>query len=246
MNEKDRMIEVLMEHNNDLRSIHHSFRTRLDAIELYVRKRAKESYRSGREENQLELDLFAAIGGLEDLSSEFEKLSKEKAPKRLLQKTGVAMLDIIFEYFQDICIKKDVELTLNAWGNVRNMVIEAVSSENLQTLVVNLLHNAIDAIDAADAGTMHRLVVNIGHAGSHYMLSVWDTGKAFDAQILEKLGKERITSKKSSEGGGIGFEEIFNILQSHKASLNIDNTAGAGFTKIVSIFFNGLGQHTIM
>jgi len=242
--DKDRIIEILTKHNEDLRSIHHNIRVRLNALEQFVLKRALEAFQRGYNEES-NSELFAAFGGIEQLSSEFESMSKRKVPPRILHRTGVVMLDILFEYFERMCARENVEFTLNIWGNVQSMVQDCISSDKLQVLIVNLLQNAIAAIDAK-GGDLHKLLVNIGNSGHHYLLSVWDSGVGFTPDMLPKLGKEKVTSK-GGEDGGNGYVEIFDILNQCNASLIIEEMDigdSPGFLKMITLQFDGRNKRT--
>jgi len=265
--EQAKEIEVLTKTCNVLRSTHHSIKVRLDALKNYVLGHAYEYYKDGRGAKHSEA-LFAALGGIDEISAEFDARTKSLAALKILPKTGVFMLDILFELFQSICIEHDIEFTLNVRGDVSDMT-SVISSEKLQELAANLLQNAIDAVNAksrvddspnslqehlgiaVDDGfrlakySQSKLLVNIGVFGHSYMLSVWDSGIEFDVNTLQKIGKEPVTAKKD-EVGGLGFMDIFNCVEQHKASFMIEEGCPYDvFTKTITIVFDEKGQRII-
>jgi len=245
--EKDKNIEILTKHNDELRSLHHSIRTRLDALTNYITRRARIAYREGIDAES-HYDLFVALGGVQELSMEFDAETERIAPPRILPKTGVNMLDIIFEYLSEVCDKRKIEFTLNVRGNIGELIREVIPSDKLQVLVSNHTQNALEAIQEAiekNDNFQHRLVVTIGMEGRHFLFSVFDSGVAFNVETLMKIGKVRVTTRKSLSNGN-GFFDSFNIMKECKASLRIiEREPNNNFTKAVAIIFDEQGRYTI-
>jgi len=145
------------------------------------------------------------------LIDEYELETERIAPQRLLGKTGMHMLDILFEYFAQICHDEKIEFTLNIWGDMPN----DIPARHLEILVSNHATNALESIKEAKKETPskspHRLVITIGkrsHANP-FVLSIFDSGIPFSSpQTLAQLGETPTTTKNNPEGG-IGFMESF-------------------------------------
>lgn len=60
----------------------------------------------------------------------------------------------------------------------------------------------------------------LGFTGGFYKFSISDNGTPFSKEILNILGKEKVTTR--IDGSGIGYITIFEILKETKASLIID------------------------
>jgi len=248
--EKDKTIEVLTKHNDDLRSLHHSMRVRLNAISKYVRQHAARSYSEGFDENA-SLELLTILGGVQQLSAEFEVETERIAPKKLLPKTGVHMLDIMFEHFSQICFEQKIDFTLNLWDGVLEMTQNIIPSRKLEILVSNHVTNALESInesmDTNNNNNLHRLTITIGKRGEYFVFSVFDSGTPFTPKTLMKIGTEPTTTRRGLHGG-IGFQESFKIMDEYEVSLSImerELNDNGSFTKAVTFRFDNQNQYTI-
>ena len=210
----------LLKENDRLRSVHHRFNVRLRAMEL-----------SGHRAE--------GVGALSsEYKSEIGKLSAEIA----LQSTGIQSLDDLFVYFLKECTDNEINFVLNITCDVKQMVEKVIPSNELEVLAGDHIKNAIKAVVECDS-TVKTVVVLIGESYGNYYLTVLDSGIPFQTGILQRLGKERVTTG----GNGYGFETTFNILKNCKASLIITEVASneAGIAKSVSINFDKREKYII-
>ena len=247
LKEKDEIIEILTGQLNGLRTIHHSIKRRLDALAGYITKRALNAYYNG-ENDEASSEFFSAMGGIQELTSEFELETSGLNLSRILPKTGIFLLDIMFEYFSGICEKRNIEFTLNIRCNIGEAIKGKITSNRFQVLASNHIQNAIDSIEDAmgkEPDSQHYLTVNIGVAGGVFSFSVLDSGAAFDVETLMTIGKKRITTRKE-DGHGNGFMDSFVIIKKSNASLIIHETKpNWNFNKSVSINFNERSEFII-
>ena len=99
----------------------------------------------------------------------------------------------------------------------------------LQQVLVNLVNNALDAMDGqADA----LVEVEIVDAGSTIAIEVKDRGHGIDEDIFEQIFDPFFTTKGVNQGLGLGLSISFNILRDFGGNLSARNraTGGAVFT----------------
>jgi PAS domain S-box-containing protein len=87
---------------------------------------------------------------------------------------------------------------------------------------LNIIINAIEAMPS-DAGL---LIVSIQNEALHYKVSIQDNGTGITDENISRLFEPYFTSKK--DGLGLGLAATLNILQSHKASIEVQSTLGRG------------------
>jgi signal transduction histidine kinase len=87
----------------------------------------------------------------------------------------------------------------------------------LQEVIVNLIHNGIDAMSAT--GAEERLLTIISHANDHaVILAVRDTGPGIDPDKLDKLFDAFVTTK--SGGMGLGLAICRTIIERHGGQIS--------------------------
>lgn len=101
------------------------------------------------------------------------------------------------------------------------------SSAEIETVVVNLLSNAVRHTPAAGRITMSW---QSGTDGADLIVS--DTGEGIDAEFIPRLTERffRIDKGRGREGGGtgLGLAIVKHVLARHDAELFIDSTPGKG------------------
>ncbi|GLQ49979.1 PAS domain S-box protein [Dyella flava] len=106
----------------------------------------------------------------------------------------------------------------------------------LQQVVLNLLTNAIDAMNDVEGRPRQLLVKTAreaGDAGDSVRVAVTDTGSGFDPQQATKLFEAFFTTKR--EGMGIGLSVSRSIIESHGGRMWATANDGPGATFSFSI-----------
>lgn len=99
----------------------------------------------------------------------------------------------------------------------------------LQQVVVNLLSNALDAMEDAPGGTID---VDVREAGGRALISVRDRGPGIPGETLEQVFDPFFTTKSPGKGLGLGLSITYNIVRDFGGSLSAENhpDGGAVFT----------------
>ena len=100
--------------------------------------------------------------------------------------------------------------------------IEGIASQ-LEQVFLNLIGNAIDAIDAS-APMDKRITLDALHEGSWVVVTVSDTGGGMDEAELEKLFEPFYTTKEVGKGTGLGGSISYGIVNSFGGSIHAENS----------------------
>lgn len=95
---------------------------------------------------------------------------------------------------------------------------------HLQQVVVNLLANAIDALDGCDPAEI-RVQLRAGPTGP--VLMVADTGPGIPEDVQPKLFEPFFTTKGPERGTGLGLSICRDILESHGGQIRLLDPAEA-------------------
>jgi two-component system NtrC family sensor kinase len=104
--------------------------------------------------------------------------------------------------------------------------IESDTSQ-LQQVFLNILDNAIDAIDKNGSIT----VTTRSHPETGEVdIAIADTGKGIPRETLEKIFDPFFTTKKVGEGTGLGLTISYSIIEKLGGRINVESAEGKGTT----------------
>ncbi|MBC8001748.1 MAG: hybrid sensor histidine kinase/response regulator, partial [Opitutaceae bacterium] len=131
-------------------------------------------------------------------------------------------------------VGKDIDFRLTAPSN---SLIRGNGNQLVQVFI-NLFQNSIDAIHmrlAESGGDPGRIDVSIEPTGDGWQVSIRDNGIGIPAEDLQKIFDPFFTSKDVGKGMGLGLSITHQILQSHKAMVQVDSRPGE-FTRFQIAF----------
>jgi signal transduction histidine kinase len=135
----------------------------------------------------------------------------------------------LIEWPSDIQLKTDLS---------PNLPPVLVDQEQVQTLLENLLSNAINAMPNGGAITIEtNVALNLrfpnenGIAQNYVALEILDTGKGIPAHLREKIFRPFTTS--THLGTGLGLTIVKKIVDDHKGHIEINSEEGIGTSIIV-------------
>ena len=100
---------------------------------------------------------------------------------------------------------------------------------NLETLLLILLSNALDAI--ADEGRIEVQLETI--EGDAIQIAIVDTGCGISAPDQKHIFEPFFTTKPTGKGTGLGLAIARNIVAEHGGSIRLDSTPGVGTAAII-------------
>jgi signal transduction histidine kinase len=113
----------------------------------------------------------------------------------------------------------------------------ALDRERFRQVLVNLLDNAMQAIDDPawlQTGPREKAIVVRSEAvGPYFQLSVIDTGPGIPASTLAKIFEPLFTTK--SFGVGLGLPMVRQIVQQHGGSIEVTSDVGRGTMVVIRL-----------
>jgi C4-dicarboxylate-specific signal transduction histidine kinase len=106
----------------------------------------------------------------------------------------------------------------------------------LEQVFVNLVSNAIDAIDEKSerpgepADTLRRIKIRSYGKGDRVVAEVADTGVGIPEDVKGKLFEPFFTTKKVGKGTGLGTSISYGIVQGYNGTIEIESQPGIGAT----------------
>jgi two-component system NtrC family sensor kinase len=101
-------------------------------------------------------------------------------------------------------------------------VLVMVNPQEIKQVVLNLLVNALDAID--EAGHVH---VAVRRVGRESLLTITDDGCGMSGEVLEHLFEPFFTRRRSGQGTGLGLSIVHRIVADHGGRIEA-TSAGEG------------------
>ncbi|MCZ6799751.1 MAG: GAF domain-containing sensor histidine kinase [Nitrospirae bacterium] len=127
--------------------------------------------------------------------------------------------------------KKDLSIQIRGLENVP--IIQA-DEKKLFSVIYNLLHNAIEAIQ--NGGT---IVIQGYPENQHVSLTIMDNGPGMPQHEVDGLFSSKKRSKKSL-GNGYGMKSIRNAVEEHGGYIKIQSQVGIGTTIHISLPVSGM------
>ena len=220
----------------------HQIGTPLNSISGYIQLMLQEGNLQPEDQNRLKI-IESQLDRLAD--SVKNLLIFTRQPKPLLKPLNVN------EVLEEL-----IRLSL-PWRHARNVTLfSSLSSEvpsilgdptHLQTLFLNLITNALDAMSQ---GGHLRISTQVqftqapsGENGRWVEISIADTGIGITEESKKRIFDPFFTTKKIGEGTGLGLAICEKIIKEHAGRLEVESEVGKGST--FSIFIPALERKEI-
>ncbi len=107
------------------------------------------------------------------------------------------------------------------------------SQDHLQSVWLNLLLNAIDALDKSPG----EIKVSTRKVGNEILVSVADNGKGIAPERLTRIFEPFYTTKEPGRGTGLGLSVCHRIIKQHGGHIRVESQVGIGseFTVILPL-----------
>jgi len=210
-------IEKLRSTATLLRTLAHEVRNPLTNINLSVEQLKPEM---NSEDANIYLDIIARnCGRIDGLISELLDLSR---PAEIsLQKTRLQeILDNTLAAASDRISLKNIRLELMYPDKPAFVMAD---KEKLRIAFLNILINAVEAVPAQSG------VITIAireETPQQYKVSIADNGSGIPEENISRIFEPYFTSK--TNGFGLGLAATWNILQSHRAGIDVNSQIGEG------------------
>lgn len=237
--EKDSTIDKLRQDNDNLASIIHRDNKIIPAMKLAV-------------ERHIESDLrFGELSTSHNLANTLDNLLSERVSAIKLMEshvlssliTGYVSIDAMLEFMIKRASEENIDILYTVNVDCVNEIISVVDDFNLNTVIADLLENAIIATRGQNN---KQIKIDVNKLNKICIISIYDTGVMFSARILQSMGYKKITTHADEGGSGIGMMSTFEIIRKYSASFIIEEyPQGYEFRKKISIVFDGQSSFEI-
>lgn len=100
-----------------------------------------------------------------------------------------------------------------------------IKTNSIQQVFLNLISNAIDAMDASDT---RELNIDIRPEGELVQVMVSDTGPGIAGEDMQKIFEPFYTTKEVGKGTGLGLSMCRSIVMAHGGDITCESKAGEG------------------
>ncbi len=107
-------------------------------------------------------------------------------------------------------------------------------ADKLKIALLNIIINAVEAMEENKG----ELIITLSNEEQKHVITITDNGIGINEENMSKLFEPYYTSKPN--GMGLGLASTLNILQSHKALVEVKSKPGQGTTFIIS--FDGVDE----
>lgn len=178
--------------------------------------------------------LTTTLARIEPLVSERKGILQfSDAKAKSVYLTGALAIDTLLKYQAYKAYAEQINFEVMTTANVQMIVPDILSEADFRTLVADLVDNALNAVKYESKRNV------LFHTRTHeniFYVDIYDSGAPFAKEVLEKMGKERITTHQHDGGSGIGYMSTFEILKRCNGTLHIDEHLDMEtYTKKVSI-----------
>ncbi len=242
LSEKESYIKKLEEENKELSKIIHSDNKLIPAMLLSVKEFIRDSSSLAPAASEKGMRL---LSDLEQLSLHRKSILLTQDDRcRSIPETGCSSVDSILNYMKQKAHEMNIIFETAFSCDMKALVNENISENDLNTLLADLLENALIATKYGD----HRhVLLSVDRIEDFYTISIFDSGVPFPKEVLVSLGLKNYTTHKADGGSGIGLVTSYELLKKYGASLAIEEfTQNSGlYTKKLSVVFNRLDQYTL-
>lgn len=118
-------------------------------------------------------------------------------------------------------------------------ILVRIHPSELQTIIINLATNALDAIGANHAELdvsltttemreSQQTLTQVLEPGSYASISIRDTGTGMDQETLHRVFDPFFTTKEVGEGAGMGLAIVYGIVTKRSGALDVSSQIGVG------------------
>ena len=205
-----------------LRTLAHEVRNPLTNINLSVEQLKPEL---NSEDANIYLDIIARnCGRIDGLISELLDLSRP-AEISLQRAPLQTIIDTTLAAASDRISLKGIGLELSYPEQPAYIMADI---EKLKIAFLNIVINAVEAVPK-EAG---KIFVTIREDGAHYKVFINDNGSGIPEENISRIFEPYFTSK--TNGFGLGLAATWNILQSHRATIDVNSQLGEGTSFILA------------
>ena len=205
-----------------VRIIAHEVRNPLNNITLSVEQMQQDIK---DEQMQLYMNIISRNGKrINDLISELLNTSRP-SEINLVRETFQTILDDVIAASVDRLTLKRIKLQLSYPNTMQEIMAD---KEKLKLALLNIVINAIEAMEEQTG----QLSIILQQLNDSVLLVISDNGCGISDEHISRLFEPYFTQKRN--GVGLGLTFTLNMLQAHKATIEVSSKVGIGTTFYIS------------
>jgi len=110
-----------------------------------------------------------------------------------------------------------------------------LNPQNLEQCLLNIVINALDAMDAAGPESPRRLEITKTFKDEMVEIRVADTGVGMSSEVCQRAFESFFTTKEISRGTGLGLFVSYNLVAEIDGTIELESRPGEGTTAIIRI-----------
>lgn len=201
----------------------HEVMTPLTISVGWVETVSKSSNITEDQQNSLSIateQIFRAASIMESMRDFSRKKHPIKTPTDANKLIGHA-LDLLIHPLK----QKNISISRSFEANERINV----DGEQITQVLLNLINNAIDALDSGGRVTLSTRVVETAQSVRSVHITVKDNGSGIAPELVQQIF-EPFFSTKGSKGTGLGLSICKGIIDNHGGSIDLESRLGQGTT----------------
>jgi signal transduction histidine kinase len=204
--------------------IAHEINNPLGAIINYVRTTLANPEIKGQSKGYLELTL-KGLFRIENIVKQILNYSGQQKFQLKTVNINQLIKDTI-PFSQHKLSERKIELTLNLNNTLPDIMAD---SYQLQQVFINIIKNAIDALHVGG-----KLKIETSSNDKEIEIKFIDNGEGINEEELDRIFDPFYTAKEVGKGTGLGLFISYNIVQTHRGTINIKSKEGKGTTVIIT------------
>jgi C4-dicarboxylate-specific signal transduction histidine kinase len=102
----------------------------------------------------------------------------------------------------------------------------------LEQVFINLMQNAIDALDGV---SKPQITILFGLQGDEALITFTDNGPGLDSEIATKIFEPFFTTKPIGKGTGLGLSIVYGIITDHNGTIDCQSHPGQGCRFVITL-----------
>ncbi len=119
-----------------------------------------------------------------------------------------------------------------------NIPLLPLIADQIQQIFVNILLNAVDAINEKQNSSRNFITVKSEILDNFVMLTFSDSGTGIKEENIGKVFEPFFTTKREGKGTGLGLWVSYGIIKSFKGDIEVKSLLGKGTTFIIKLPIN--------
>jgi two-component system NtrC family sensor kinase len=211
----------------------HQIGTPLNSISGYIQLILQEGNLRSKDRDRLKI-IESQLDRLADSVKGLLSFTRQPKPQlKSLEVNGV--LEELIHLSEPWLLARNVKLSANLSQNLPPVLGD---STHLQTLFLNLITNALDAMPRGGVLTIqtHQVPPPPSSEDRRWLeVSIADTGIGITEESKKRIFDPFFTTKKMGEGTGLGLAICEKIIKEHSGRIEVRSEVGKGSTFFISI-----------